>query len=139
MKPSEIVVAFNTAFSNFPDLTAKYGVLGKKKFDGNPEPTDTYMMCHLLNPDFQSLAVDGSDDCDVLRGIFQVDIYTPIDSGIYQASLLAESLKSYFPRNVQIVNGETHINIERVVFNSNGVSEGAHKMYPVSIYYNVLS
>lgn len=139
MKLSEIVVAFNTAFSSFPDLTAKHGLLGTKEFDGEPLATDSYMMCHLLNPDFQALDIATDGSYEVLRGIFQIDIYVPNGSGIYQTSIIGESLKSYFNRGTQIINGTTKINIERVVLNTAGIRDGAHTNYPVSVYYNVLS
>lgn len=139
MKINEIVAAFNLSLQNFPDLTAKYGLLDWKNFSGEPEATDAYITCFLLNPDFQSLAVDGSDSCDVMRGIFQINISVPAGIGVFAAATLAQSLREYYPRDIPINSGTTKIMIERVVFNSSGITDGAHKTYPVSVYFNSLS
>lgn len=142
MRYDEIVPALNSALAAFPDLTPKYSLLGgvnSAGFNGQPDPLDTYMTCHLMTVDFQALDVACDGSYEVYRGIFQIDIYVPSGSGSYQASVIAQSLKDYFDRDIPLVSGTTSIRVERAVFNPNGITEGAHTMYPVSIYFNSLS
>ncbi len=142
MRYDEIVPALNAALEAFPDLTPKYSLLGgvnSEGFNGQPDPQDTYMTCHLMTVYFQSLDVACDGSYEVYRGIFQVDIYVPIGSGSYQASVISQSLKDHFDRALPLNNGTTSIRVERAVFNPNGITEGAHTMYPFSIYFNSLS
>lgn len=53
----------------------------------------------------------GTTGKDIVRGLYQVDLFYPLDGGVFQINSMADSVVAAFPRGTALFNGMTIVNI----------------------------
>ena len=134
MNYDEIIAGLNAAFLAYPDMTAKHTLDNYKNFSGEIEPTDTYLACNLVATDTESPTMDFGG-FEITRGILQIRVCVPRDSGAFTAAQMSQSIKNYFEALQTITRGDSYIIINRISGGVGGYDDGVHWSVPLSIYF----
>lgn len=100
-----------------------------------PPSSGVYLEADYLPADNQDFTIQGT--ATLRRGVYQVTVVYPIDSGSQAAEKLAAAIVEAFPNNLVIPTDETpvYVNGEPSVFS--GIRDGTAYRMPVSIAYAV--
>lgn len=100
-----------------------------------PPSSGVYLEADYLPADNEDFTIQGT--ATMRRGVYQVTIVYPIDSGSQAAEKLAAAIVEAFPNNLAIPTEQTpvYVNGEPSVFS--GIRDGTAYRMPVSIAYAV--
>jgi len=112
--------------------------LAVQSFKFDPIATETYIQETFLANDTDPLGIN-ERSTDEQRPIYQIDIYTPKYTGKFQGLILANDLKSEFPRAQFITNTASQKVKISNVSSSIGPSNDTHDRTIVSVDLVVLA
>lgn len=135
MKYDEIIAGLNAAFLAYPQMTAKHTLDNWRNFNGEIEPTETYLACNLVATETEAPTLDFGG-YEITRGILQVRVCVPRNSGPFVAATTAQSIKDYFEVLQTITRGSSYIVINRISGGAGGYDDGVHWSVPLSIYFS---
>lgn len=138
MNYSEIVSGLNAAFLAYPDMTAKYTLDNWRNFDGEVDPTDTYLACNLVATKTESPAI-GFDGYEITKGVLQIRVCVPRNSGSFVSAEMTQSIKNYFSALETITKGGSYMIIMNITGGAGGYDDGVHWSVPLSIYFSCSS
>lgn len=103
--------------------------------DFTPPATGIYMEADFLPASNEDFTIQGT--ATIRRGVYQVTVVYPVNSGSQAAELLASKIVDGFPNNYAIPTAETpvYVNGEPSVFS--GIKDDTAYRTPVSIAYAV--
>jgi len=92
-----------------------------------------YLRATLLPADTDGLGL-ADNSTDEHLGIYQVDVFAPIDTGKGQAVMLADSIADQFKRGTELIYNGVKVRI-KTVSRSTGSRDGSWFIVPVYIQY----
>jgi hypothetical protein len=99
----------------------------------SPTPGSTYLRPFLLPA--RTAAADLSGALSTWRGVYQVDVVTPINAGPGAADAIADQLAALFPAFLRLTGGDVVLQIMSPASAAKGVQDANGYTVPVSFQY----
>ena len=91
-----------------------------------------------LLPAAKSQASVGISGQDLIRGIYQVDLFVPQDTGSASVNALADSVVDHFPRGLALASGEVVVHINTASRLTGGRMEPFYSV-PVQVQWSCIA
>ena len=92
--------------SQIPDIPLIYPSGAEK----NPEPSEEHITEYVMNGDPEPIGI-AHEDSEITRGIYQVDVNVPKNTGRFHAISIADSVASEFPRGLKLEHSGQQVEI----------------------------